>query len=266
MHFDRPSSIRQAWILSASSRDEAVRCAQQIARAAVCLAGHDVPCGVCRGCRKALAGTHPDILSVRRLVDKTGKLKKDISVSQIRELALDAQVLPGEAERKAYILEEAELMNPSAQNAALKLLEEPPPTVIFLLCTCNPELLLETVRSRCALLRVGVSDTGEEGSESNSLADGFLSALRSGSQTGLWRWVAKNELSKIDETRAFLEASLSGLTDMLCGRAPAGALSPRQLHEIINLITRCLDYLQVNVNAKHVFSLLITEINLGEPS
>ena len=134
LRFASPAAIGHAYILSSPSREDALRKAREIAAAAVCLAGHDVPCGQCRGCRKASAGVHPDIISVRRQTDKSGNLKRELSVGQIRELSVDAQVLPNEAERKAYIIEEAELMNLNAQNAALKLLEEPPPTVIFLLC------------------------------------------------------------------------------------------------------------------------------------
>ena len=95
--------------------------------------GHDVPCGVCRGCRKAAAGTHPDIIPVRRLTDKSGNLRRELTVAQIRDLSLDAQVLPGEAERKVYIVEEAEFLNLNAQNAALKLLEESPAPVPMML-------------------------------------------------------------------------------------------------------------------------------------
>ena len=258
LRFASPAAIGHAYILSSPSREDALRKAREIAAAAVCLAGHDVPCGQCRGCRKASAGVHPDIISVRRQTDKSGNLKRELSVGQIRELSVDAQVLPNEAERKAYIIEEAELMNLNAQNAALKLLEEPPPTVIFLLCVSNPGLLLETVRSRCALIALsGEEDSPDE--ESRKLADGFLTAVRSGEALRLQRWIAKNELSRLDATAAFVDAALQRTADMLCGRVSAGALSPEQQMQLYRLLQRCAEYLKVNVNAKHIFSLLAVD-------
>ncbi|MCR5090038.1 MAG: hypothetical protein K6C08_11080 [Oscillospiraceae bacterium] len=263
MTFENPAAIGQAYILSSPSREDAVRQARQIAQAAVCLAGHNVPCGVCRGCRKALASVHPDIVTVRRLTDKDGRPKRDLSVAQIRELSLDAQVLPNESERKAYIIEEAELLNPNAQNAALKLLEEPPRTVVFLLCTTNPELLLETVRSRCAFIRLG--GDGDGGSEeSRKMADGYLKAVTGGDFRTLAHWVSENETGRLDETRAFIDAALQLCAEMVCGRRPAGVLSPEQQMRLYRLLSRCAEYLKVNVNAKHIFSLLLADSVSGE--
>ena len=195
-HFSSVSAIGHAYIVSSSSREDAVRAARQLANAAVCMNGHDIPCGVCRGCRKAASGVHPDIIPVTRLTDRNGNLRRELTVDQVRELSADVQVMPNEAERKVYIIEEAELMNPNAQNAALKLLEEPPSTVIFLLCAVNPQLLLETVRSRCRMLNIaGGEDAADE--ESRKLTEGFLNAVRSGDRIRVYRWLAKNEPNSI---------------------------------------------------------------------
>ena len=256
--FSTPADIGHAYILSSLSREDALRRAREIAAAAVCLNDHGVPCGVCRGCRKAMAGVHPDIISVTRQPDKSGNLRRELTISQIREVSVDAQVLPNEARRKAYIIEDAELMNLNAQNAALKLLEEPPPSVVFLLCVTNPDLLLETVRSRCALIAIsGESDSQD--SEMLKLADGFLTAVRSGESRRLYRWIAKNELTKLDATSAFIDAALQRTADMLCGRLSAGTLLPEQQMHLYRLLQRCSDYLKVNVNARHIFSLLAAD-------
>ena len=255
LHFPSVAAIGHAYLISSSARADAVRAAKMLAGAAVCLAGHDVPCGVCRGCRKAASGSHPDIIPVVRQTDRNGNLRRELTVDQIRELAADAQVLPNEAERKVYIIEEAELMNLNAQNAALKLLEEPPATVIFVLCAVNSNQLLETVRSRCLSLSVA---GGEEAADEDSrkLADGFLTAVRSGDRIRLYRWLAKNELNKIDLTTDFIGASLQRTADMLCGRASCGNLMPEQQMQLYRLLSQCADYLKVNVNPKHIFSLL----------
>ena len=258
VHFDNPAAISHAWILSSPSREDGLRRAHEIAAAAVCLAGHDVPCGVCRGCRKAAGGVHPDIISVRRLADKNGNPRRELTVSQIREISVEAQVLPNEAERKVFIIEEAELMNLNAQNAALKLLEEPPDTAIFLLCVSNPALLLETVRSRCAMLTLaGDADLPDE--EAQKLADGFLRAVSGGNRETLWRWIVKNETGKLDQTSAFLDAAMLGTADMLCGRRSGGSLTAEQQMRLYRLLERCSEYTKRNVNAKHIFSLLTAE-------
>ena len=67
------------------------------------------------------------------MTDDKGRPKREIMVDQVRAMAADASILPNEAERKVYVIHEAELMNESAQNAALKLLEEPPAWVVFIL-------------------------------------------------------------------------------------------------------------------------------------
>lgn len=109
--------------------------------------GENPPCGVCSGCRKAAAGIHPDIVRV-------GEDGKDVNVAAVRALRSDAYILPNEAPRKVYQIENAGSMNASAQNAMLKLLEDGPPYAAFLLLAESDGDLLPTVRSRCETLRL----------------------------------------------------------------------------------------------------------------
>ena len=104
------------------------------------------PCGKCAPCKKALGGIHPDIITIQ------GTEGKPISVDQVRALRSDAHIRPNEAERKIYLLEQADRMNPQAQNAMLKLLEEGPAYAMFLLLAENGGGLLDTIRSRCEVL------------------------------------------------------------------------------------------------------------------
>ena len=83
--------------------------------------------------------------------------------AQIRALRADAYIRPNEAGRKVYLLERAHTMNPSAQNAMLKLLEEGPPYAAFLLLTENAAALLPTVRSRCETLTLSPVPLPEAG-------------------------------------------------------------------------------------------------------
>lgn len=108
----------------------------------------DKPCMTCRNCRKVMAGSHPDVITV------DDPEKKSVSVELIRQLQADAYIRPNEADRKVYIIPRAMDMTDAAQNALLKLMEEPPAYAVFLLLTDNADKLLPTVRSRCAELRL----------------------------------------------------------------------------------------------------------------
>lgn len=252
--------LNHAYILSAPVRGEAVAAARELAAAAVCSATGRVPCRTCRDCRKALDGIHPDITSVRRPVDDKGRAKKEITVDQVRALSADSVVLPNEAPRKVYIIEDADLMNPQAQNAALKLLEEPPKGVIFILCVENAQALLPTVRSRCAERIVRPAEVGAaDGGAAATLAEGYLSAVASGSVTKLASFCFKNE--GIDNRAAadFVNAAITLATDMLCRRCGDMGLSRAALMHVCELLRRCETYLKVNTGVKHIFGLLAVD-------
>ena len=105
------------------------------------------PCMKCSACRRALSGNHPDLIRVTH--EKPGSIRID----EIRDqLIATADIRPYEDKRKIYIIPEAEKMNPQAQNALLKTLEEPPEFVVIMLLSTNPDILLPTVLSRCVKL------------------------------------------------------------------------------------------------------------------
>ena len=108
-----------------------------------------LPCLECPTCRKILAGNSPDIIYVNR-----GD-KATLGVDPIRELRQDVYIPPNDLSVKVYIIEDAHLMTPQAQNAFLLTLEEPPSYVLFLLLCENPSLMLETIRSRAPVMRLG---------------------------------------------------------------------------------------------------------------
>lgn len=134
--------LSHAYILSGPAGTGKHTLARLLASALVCEEAGEKPCEICPHCRKALRDIHPDVI-------RLGSDGKDINVAQIRALRSDAYIRPNEASRKVYILENAQTMNASAQNAMLKLLEEGPAYAAFLLLTDNVAALLPTVRSRC---------------------------------------------------------------------------------------------------------------------
>jgi DNA polymerase-3 subunit delta' len=124
----------------------------------------DEACGKCESCRVFAAGNHPDFHVITkeliRYHDKTGKSKGiDLSINVIRpELIEKAAMKSAMGRGKVFILEQAELMNPAAQNALLKTLEEPSGRTLIILLTDQPDLLLPTVRSRSRIVRFAALD------------------------------------------------------------------------------------------------------------
>ncbi len=121
-----------------------------VARAATCAGEGEKPCGVCGHCRKS---EHPDVT----VYGEEGT----ISVDTVRALRQEAYVMPNEAARRVMILVGAQNMLPAAQNALLKILEEPPRSVIFILICENRTQLLETIRSRCVCVTMEAVDWEE---------------------------------------------------------------------------------------------------------
>ncbi|MBQ2696688.1 MAG: hypothetical protein IJF61_05245 [Clostridia bacterium] len=108
------------------------------------------PCLSCPACRLLLSGNHPDLIRLELPADK-----KTIGVELVREqLIKEAYIRPFHAGRKVFIIEDGELMTAEAQNALLKILEEPPAYAVFLILSTAPDQLLETVRSRCLKLQL----------------------------------------------------------------------------------------------------------------
>lgn len=250
--------MAHAVIVSSPSAEEGLREARLLAAAAVCARGGAEGCGLCRDCRKALAGIHPDVILIGRLADDKGRLKREIGVEQVRSMAADAAVLPNEARQKVYIISEADSMNLSAQNAALKLLEEPPAWAVFLLCAANPGRLLPTVRSRCAELTLNGQAPPEE-EEAARLAEAYLRAAAGGDRAALAVWCAKNEGLDAASAGAFFACLVDKAADILCGRASQPGLDRAALLRIAALAERCRRYLRVNVGVKMLFGLLAAD-------
>lgn len=123
-----------------------------ISAAAVC-SGDIPPCDECRDCKLLANNNHPDVTVTAPLEGK-----KNISVAQIRELRTDAFVKPHEAKRRVFIIDNADSMNEQAQNALLKILEEPPASVMFILIAESKSAFLDTVISRCVILTLSCPD------------------------------------------------------------------------------------------------------------
>lgn len=103
--------------------------------------------------RRVAAGGHSDMLTVERSINpKTSKLRTEIVVDDVRRLGAFLALTTAEGSWRAVVVDAADEMNPTAANALLKGLEEPPPRTVFLLVSHAPGRLLATIRSRCRTL------------------------------------------------------------------------------------------------------------------
>jgi DNA polymerase-3 subunit delta' len=106
------------------------------------------PCGVCPGCSQVMAGTHPDVLMIAKPEDK-----HELPISTIRDLCIDLGLKPMRGTRRVAIVDDADDFSEEAANAFLKTLEEPPFGSVLILLGTSAELQLDTVLSRCRVMR-----------------------------------------------------------------------------------------------------------------
>ncbi len=109
-----------------------------------CADRKEPPCGQCLSCRKTTTLTQPDL----RIISREGS---NIRIEQIRRLKEETVSRPYEGRKRVWIIDGAEDMSVPAANSFLKLLEEPPEYVNFILLTSRAQALLPTIKSRCQI-------------------------------------------------------------------------------------------------------------------
>lgn len=120
---------------------------------------------------KVMADSHPDSITIW-----PEEKKKTLSVEVIRKMRDDAYIIPNESEHKVYIIAQAELMQDYAQNALLKILEEPPAYATFILLCNTHSVLLGTILSRVAVFTLGETK-GDSDDETSAQVKGLASDL-----------------------------------------------------------------------------------------
>jgi DNA polymerase-3 subunit delta' len=111
------------------------------------------PCELCDACQRIKQGLHADVQLIE--IDTTtedGGPYTQITITQIRSLHESAHLKPYEGRQRVFIIQTADRLSGDAAGALLKILEEPPPSVVLILVSDNPDEIPATVRSRCLLL------------------------------------------------------------------------------------------------------------------
>ena len=151
-NFIKEGRIPHAILIVGDSGTAKQSLADFLATAIVC-GKSEAPCGECDNCRAASTKNHPDITVIAPEDNK-----KSIAVDQVRELRKETFIKPHKADKRVFVIDNADTMNASSQNALLKVLEEPPESVMFVLIAENKAAFLDTVISRCVVLNVTDED------------------------------------------------------------------------------------------------------------
>ena len=123
--------------------------------------GPELPCGQCRSCQRILEGKHADVISISMnskiesaVTSNSLEHKTEIGIKDMLELQRMANLPPYEGKCKVFIIDDAEYLSTEAANSLLKILEEPPQRIAWLLLASEEERLLPTIISRCQRLEL----------------------------------------------------------------------------------------------------------------
>ena len=134
----RDQGVQHAWLMTGPPGSGRSNMAVAFAAALLCADGG---CGTCRSCTLAMSGNHPDI-------DVLTTEKVGISIEEVRNLVLSAQMGGSMGRYRIMIIEDADRMAERSSNVLLKALEEPPPGTVWILCAPSEADMLPTIRSR----------------------------------------------------------------------------------------------------------------------
>jgi DNA polymerase-3 subunit gamma/tau len=163
------------------------------------------PCQECDSCREIKAGTALDVIEIDAASNR--------GIDQIRELREMVQFAPMGGRYKVVLLDEAHMLTEDASNALLKTLEEPPPRVIFIMATTEPEALADTIRSRSQHFHFRPLEFGEISdalrhiaqTEKIEIDDSALAVLARAAEGSL-----RDSLSLLEQAIAFCGSSIRG--------------------------------------------------------
>lgn len=250
------------------------------------------PCGQCSHCSKIEKDIHPDVITAQG----EGRARS-FSIDTVRKIRSDAFVRPNEADGKVFLLLETQEMGQEAQNALLKILEEPPVGVYFILVCENRQQMLPTIRSRTTTIAMEIPEVEETAQllaqrvESHTFEDYQRAAIQADGNVGralelladeqAWEryqqardiFIALLEGRELDALALFVDCQrdrplfLERLTlmrsfamAMLLDKERGPRFSALQLRQIIDIIDKVYQAAEANVSLLLLITLVCAEI------
>ncbi len=262
-----------AVILEGGSVSERLTLAKKLAAALVCSAGRaQAPCGICSHCKKAAADSHADI-PFYTAEDKPRAFKVDY----VRDIRSNAYIIPNEADKKVFILENAHTMGVEGQNAILKILEEPPSYVNFILLCSSKSGFLPTILSRATVFTVGEAKAEIDDEIRASAVEAALNVAKAAAATDDYEIV--KAAAVFEKDAKLLKAALPVIQEVFAAamrekyNAPDGSeefgtipgelamkLSRRALTDLVDACDRLMASIRMNANHNLMLTALCTTL------
>lgn len=260
---DIQDRVPHAIVIESRDSEKAMNLAVFLSMYAVCK-NPIKPCGQCEQCHKAKNKAHADINYVSLPKDR-----KQNSIDQMREIKKDSIIKPNEAKAKVYIFPFADIrLSEIVQNSFLKLLEEPPQNVYFILLCENSKKLLNTILSRSSVFRLKTKDVFSDNAVENAkkIVKGILSGREYDLLKALYVLSDKNSADEI-----LLVVKLILRDGMAVSVGAKAVFDDENARELARRFTRAklIDMIELTENAKlkipkHININLLTTWLCGE--
>lgn len=239
MLFSERETFPHAIIIEDVNSEKALENVIFLTKFILCDSKSEKPCEKCGNCTKINNRCHMDVKILKPEKDFTS-----IKIAEIRKVREDAHIISLEGHKKFYIIEKAELMTDEAQNAFIKILEEPPKNLIFILICKSISALLPTVRSRCQIYLGNTGlDMAQEDSNINILAQDIVKYSMANDAENIMKLVAETS-----NDRNYLKLLAEMILHRLIRESANRGLKQRKIFEMIDELHSLIKIFENNIN------------------